>query len=214
LTETTLILAREREDNMTPPRPSFIAILLCIISFLTFSTSYYSPISLRSHLRCQRLVPRVRHVSKASDDENDDAEGLLAELREIKARGETEDSNEDEAFRLPTSPRSPSSPLFGETSQRPRGPSRDVAGVGLGAQNLLNIWASPTTYAVSFVAIGLALVFQIFVVLTGGGVYGDAVRYADEDDMPYEVLYPPGSSQPAVDERPFDLFRMRRVDPE
>ena len=47
-------------------------------------------------------------------------------------------------------------------------------------------------------------------VLNGGGPYGN-VRYLDEDDIPFEVV-DPSLGREIDDDRPFDLFRMRRVE--
>lgn len=161
------------------------------------------------------------------------AAGAAAELRRLQLRpdgiNEGDDFGEeaeerdaglmdDTVFRLPSSPRPPAAgPLFSESSRPPSrqaaGP-RTVAGVGSGGQSLLNFFTSPASFALGGVGIAAALVFQLFIALTGGAGFGDGVRYADEDDMPPDVVYSLPGEATGLDERPFDLFRMRRVDPE
>jgi len=74
--------------------------------------------------------------------------------------------------------------------------------------NLLNFFTSGPTYAASFSLIFLAIVFQIFVVATGGGFYGNSERYSDEDDIPFEKVCGE-SSQASEVQRPYDVFRLQ-----
>ena len=82
--------------------------------------------------------------------------------------------------------------------------------VGRSGLSLLNVWSSTTSFAVGLLATVLAIIFQFSVVLNGGGPYGN-VRYLDEDDIPFEVV-DPSLGREIDDDRPFDLFRMRRVE--
>ena len=70
----------------------------------------------------------------------------------------------------------------------------------------MNVLTSGSSYAVSFGLIGSAFLFQIYVMQTGGGMYGNSERYIDEDDAPLERMMPAPSPG---EETPFDLFRMK-----
>lgn len=74
----------------------------------------------------------------------------------------------------------------------------------------LNIFSSQRSFAIGGALVLVILVFQLSVVLTGGGYYGHAERYADEDAVPYYSI--DRVSDTKTSKKPFDLFRMREAE--
>mmetsp|Transcript_32647 Transcript_32647/g.66653 ORF Transcript_32647/g.66653 Transcript_32647/m.66653 type:complete len:157 (-) Transcript_32647:388-858(-) len=107
-------------------------------------------------------------------------------------RDDAKDPESQEGFRLPTQNLAPT-PL----------------GLDKKTTRFLDFLTAGPTYAVSFILIAAAIVFQLSIVMGGGSFGGD--RYLDEESGPSYTMFTETVSSDEA-QKPFDLFRLHVVD--